>query len=108
MTQLVKNKTTGNMVDIEKAQMLGIRKGPIHTGSNGFTVICYHMPQVGYKLAEFSTEEDAKGCLDKVTEFKIGRNATCEDDWHYLEIDDKVTASLLELPTAGKGSGLIQ
>lgn len=105
MAQLVKNQTTGNMVDIEKAQMLGIRKGPIHTGANGFTVICYHMPQVGYKLAEFSTEEDAKECLEFVTEFKSGQLTV---HGPYLLIDDKVTASLLELPTSGKGSNLIQ
>ena len=91
------------MVDIEKAQMLGIRKGPIHTGANGFTVICYHMPQVGYKLAEFSKEEDAKECLDIVTTFKSMGSQT-----KVLEIDDKVTASLLELPSNGKAGGLIQ
>lgn len=99
MTQLVKNKTTGSMIDIQKAQMLGIKKGPIHTGSNGFAIVCYHMPQAGYKLAEFSKEEDAKACLTKITDFKMNNMDL------FLEIDDIVTASLIELPTAGAGKG---
>ena len=99
MVQLVKNTISGNLTDIDKAQMIGIKPGPIFTGVNGFAVVCYHQPGIGYKLAEFNKEEDARECLTKIQDFKIAGID------QLIEIEDIVVASLLELPSDAKGSG---
>jgi hypothetical protein len=99
LVQLVKNTISGNLTDIDKAQMIGIKPGPIFTGVNGFAVVCYHQPGIGYKLAEFNTEDDARACLDKIQKFKI------DGFENLIEIEDIVVASLLELPTDAKGKG---
>ena len=113
MTLLVKNTTSGNLVDIDNIQMLGIQKGPVHTGANGFTIVVYHHApmmgqRVGYKLAEFSKEEDAKACLEIITAYKCGVCKVNETAPYYLTVDDKVEASILELPGNGLDKNLIK
>lgn len=99
MALLVKNITNGNLVDIEGIQMLGIQETSLATGAKGFAVVCYHQPpmmgaRVGYKLAEFTKRDDAETCLERVTQYKVKRDAEL-----YLAVENRVEASIIELPS---------
>ena len=97
MPKFVQNTKTGTIVDVQGAQMISIMKGQVHNGHKGFSVVCFHNPGSGYKVAEFSYEPDAIECLDKVVGFMLEGKGI-------LAVADIVTDSLIQMPESSAKS----
>ena len=95
MPKFVQNTKTGTIVDVQGAQMISIMKGQVHNGHKGFSVVCFHMPGSGYKIAEFSYEPDAIECLDKVVGFMLEGKGI-------LAVADIVVDTLIQLADTSK------
>lgn len=110
MSKLVLNETTGALIDITGSVMIGMQGATLASGTKGFAIVCYHsqltMGGAGFKIAEFSNEEDAKMCLAKITTHRLS-NEEPEAN-HVIIVVNVIRASIIEIASAKDTSSLLQ